>query len=297
MDSGHIPVLLEEVLEGLAVKPNHWYVDLTFGRGGHTSEILKRGGKVIALDQDEEAIVYAQRHFVQSLEARQLIVIKQNFEHLREEFERSQKELVGQIAGVLADLGVSSNQLDEGERGFSFQHEAPLDMRMSTEQSVTAKDLVNGLGKKELYALLTTFAQEHRARIIVDAICRERVKHPIETTTQLARIIEEVAHRQGGIHPATKTFMALRMLVNDELGVLERMLPQAFELLAVGGRLAVISFHEGEDRLVKQFERQLEEQGKAVALSKKPITASERELSENPRSRSAKLRMIERTTV
>ncbi len=293
-ESGHIPVLFKEVMSGLAVKPGAWYLDLTFGRGGHTKGILEQGGQVVAFDQDSEAIRFARKNFVKAIETKKLILVERNFEFVTEEIGKL-SGVSGQIAGILADFGVSSNQLGEAGRGFSFQEDAPLDMRMSKDLGVTAKDLINGLGKHELFRLLTEFAQESSAKRIVDVILTARAKRPIETTKQLADLIEKHLGRHGHLHPATKTFMALRMLVNDELGVIERMLPQAFDLLASGGRLVTISFHEGEDRLVKQFMKLKEEQGLAMLVTKKPLEASEEERKLNPRSRSAKLRILEKT--
>lgn len=293
--SGHVSVLLQEVIEGLAIQEGHWYVDVTFGRGGHTKGILEKGGKVIAFDQDEEAIRYGQKAFVRELEQKKIILVKRNFEFLREEIEKLGEDVQGDTYGVLADFGVSSTQLDEGDRGFSFQHDAPLDMRMNKELSVSAKDLVNGLGKRELYELLTQYAQEQHARVIVDVILDSRKHKPIETTGELASLIEKKIGRSGHLHPATKTFLALRMLVNDEAGVIERMLPQAMEILQRGGRLVTISFHEGEDRIVKKFMRDEENEGNGVGITKKPLEASNEERQINMRSRSAKLRIFEKT--
>lgn len=293
MESGHIPVLLHEAIGSLNVESGKWYVDATFGRGGHTRSILDKGGNVLAIDQDEEAIRYGYAKFTMEMEQNRLILVHDNFEHL-ETVVKSRKELNGNVYGVLADFGVSSNQLEEGERGFSFQTDAPLDMRMDKSLAVTAKDLVNGLGKKELYGLFTEYAQEHHARVIVDRILEQRLRKPIETTGELASLIEKVVRRNGRLHPATKVFMALRMQVNDELGVIKRMLPAAFDLLERHGRLVTISFHEGEDRLVKQFMRAMEESGRGVSITNKPLTATETELKQNERSRSAKLRVMEK---
>lgn len=290
--SGHTPVLFKEAIVGLSVKADQWYLDLTFGRGGHTRGILELGARVVAFDQDEEAIRFARKNFVKEIETKKLILVERNFEFVSSEVEKLKE--VSDISGVLADFGVSSNQLEEAQRGFSFQEDAPLDMRMSRELGVTAKDLVNALGKHELYRLLTEFSQEQNAKRIVDAILIARQKKPIETTKELANLIEKKIGRYGHLHPATKTFMALRMLVNDELGVIERMLPQAFGLLGAEGRLVLISFHEGEDRLVKQFMKAKEDEGKGMVLTKKPIEASEEEKKLNPRSRSAKLRIMEK---
>lgn len=291
-ETGHISVLLQEAVDGLNVIPGRWYIDLTFGRGGHTREILERGGRVLAFDQDMDAIRFGQKHFVKEIETKKLILVNRNFEYLAEEVGKLGQ--VVEVLGVLADFGVSSNQLDESERGFSFQKDAPLDMRMNTELGVSAKDLVNGLGKNELYSMLTEFAQEQNAKRIVNLILTARKQQPINTTRQLADLIERNIGRHGHLHPATKTFMALRMLVNDELGVIERMLPQGFGLLANSGRMVVISFHEGEDRLVKHFMKSMEEAKRGKILTKKPLQASSEERTGNPRARSAKLRILEK---
>lgn len=287
----HIPVMLEEAIQGLHIKNGEWYVDGTFGRGGHTQAILERGGNVIALDQDKDAIAHAYSAFLRFIEDKRLEVAHANFEKIHEIPEIHEKE----IAGILFDFGPSSIQLDDAERGFSFQHDAPLDMRMDSTLAVTAKDLVNGLGRKELIVLLETYAQERNARIIVDAILAAKKKAPISTTQELARIIENVVGRKmGHLHPATKTFMALRMVVNDELGSIERVLPASLDLLKNSGRLVTISFHEGEDRLVKTAMRQWESEGKGTMLTKKPFSPSNTEVQRNPRSRSAKLRIFEK---
>lgn len=290
---GHMPVLLRETLRELNVRKDHWYIDLTFGRGGHTNEILGLGGRVIAFDIDADAITFGTNHFAEQIKEGKLILVHANFEHLGEEITKLPH--ARPISGVLCDFGVSSNQLDTPERGFSFQVDAPLDMRMDDRLSVKAKDLVNGLGKRELFSLLTEFSQERHAKRIVDAILTARKKKLIETTQELASIIERAVHREGHLHPATKTFMALRMLVNDELGVIERMLPQAFEVLERRGRLVAISFHEGEDRLIKHFMKDKETKEHAMSISRKPVTASQDELEINSRSRSAKLRVLEKT--
>lgn len=292
MELEHIPVLLQEAVELLDIQEGAWYIDATFGRGGHTKEILSRGGKVIAIDQDSEAIQYGFRHFVRDSEAQKLILVRENFEHIDDVMRAQGKGK--EIRGVLADFGISSPQVDDPKRGFSFQEDAPLDMRMDDRLAVTARDLINGLGKGELYELFTRYAGEHHARVIVDAIVRTRREKPIATTKELATVIEKVVHRQGHLHPATKVFQALRIAVNDELGSIERFLPRAFDVLAVQGRLVTIAFHEGEDRLVKQFERNLVENGRAGAITDKPIEPTEEEKDRNIRSRSGKLRAIEK---
>lgn len=293
MEHEHISVLLKESVDLLDIQEGQWYIDATFGRGGHTREIIQRGGRVVALDQDKDAISYGMRHFIREIEDKNLVLVRENFEHIDDV---KHTYLPGiELTGLLADFGISSPQVDDPKRGFSFQSDAPLDMRMDDRLAVTAKDLVNGLGKKELHEILTHYAQEQYARIIVDAILRARTRKPIETTQELANIIEKVVHRHGHLHPATKTFQALRIVINDELGSIERFLPRAFELLAVGGRLVTIAFHEGEDRLVKHFEQELITKGRAKELTKRPIEPSAQEIQQNPRSRSGKLRAIEKS--
>jgi 16S rRNA (cytosine1402-N4)-methyltransferase len=290
----HTSVLLAEAVKGLAIKKGKWYIDTTFGRGGYTREILKQGGLVVAIDQDEDAITYGKAHFVLEVENRHLRLFQDNFEHLGEIVRGLPIEVKGNLAGVIADLGTSNPQLDEADRGFSFQQDAPLDMRMDKRLGVTARDLVNALGKKELYDLFTTYAQEQHARLIVARILEYRKRKPIETTRELAEIIEKVVRRQGHLHPATKAFLALRIAVNDELGALERMLPQGLEALEPNGRLAIVSFHEGEDRIVKHFMKSEIAKGTARAITDKPIEPTSEEQERNQRSRSGKLRIIEK---
>lgn len=291
MEHEHIPVLLKETLELLDIRSGFWYIDATFGRGGHTRKILERGGNVLAFDCDSSAIMYGQRHFVRDIEMGNLKLVHENFDKVSETVQAYSSEIREHIRGVLADFGVSSPQLDDAERGFSFQTDAPLDMRMDKRLGVTAKDLVNALGKKELYELLTHYGGEQHARIIVDAILRARSRKPIETTKELAQIIEQTVRRTGHLHPATKTFLALRIVVNDELGSIERMLPQAWQVLTQHGRLVTICFQEEEDRLVKTFLRKKEEIGEAEVLTKKPVVPTPEEVETNPRSRSSKLRV------
>lgn len=291
----HVSVLLAEAIYSLKIQPNAWYIDGTFGRGGHTREILSKGGKVIAFDHDNEAIAYGMTHFVKELEEEKLKLIHENFEKIGSLPETQSL----QVNGILFDFGVNSAQLDVAERGFSFQVDAPLDMRMDMRLGVTAKDLVNALGKKELYDLLTTYAQEFNARAIVDAILRSRKEKPIETTLELAELVEHAVGGRakgfsGKLHPATRTFMALRMAVNDELGNIQKTLSQVLDRLVPGGRLVTIAFHEGEDRLVKQAMREWEEKRKGVMITKHPIEPTVEELRVNPRSRSAKLRVFEK---
>ena len=284
----HIPVLLSEAIDALEIVEGGWYIDATFGRGGHTSKILARGGKVIAIDQDEDAVIYARTHFVKEIEKNNLVIEHSNFDQIGEIAKKHQQP----ILGILADLGVSSPQVDTAERGFSFQLDAPLDMRMDKRLGVTAKDLVNGLGKSELMGMLTYYSQERFAKVISEAIVNARAKKPIETTKELAGIISSRVRREGNLHPATKTFMALRMQINDELGSLERFLSQALEVLEAKRRLITIAFHEGEDRIIKRQMKEWEEQSKGKMITDKPIMPSENEIAINVRSRSAKLRVF-----
>jgi 16S rRNA (cytosine1402-N4)-methyltransferase len=277
----HVPVLYQEALDLLNVQPGQVYVDATLGGAGHTQGILERGGLVIGLDQDPEAVERAK-----ALSHPHLLAYRANFRHLKEVLKEAGVE---EVAGILADLGVSSFHLEDPGRGFSYQKEGPLDMRMGTE-GPTAEEVVNTLPLEELYRLLRDLGEEKQAHRIAKAIVEVRRKARIRTTTELAEIVRRaVGFRKAG-HPARKTFQALRMYVNDELGALEAFLRQAEEALAPGGRLVVITFHSLEDRLVKRF---LKESGLKV-LTKKPIAPSPEEVAKNPRSRSAKLRAAEK---
>lgn len=277
----HIPVLYEEALYWLQIRPGEVYVDATLGGAGHTKGILERGGLVIGLDQDPEAVARAR-----SLNLPGLRVYQRNFRHLKEVLKEAG---VNQVAGILADLGVSSFHLEDPKRGFSYQKEGPLDMRMG-EEGPTAYEVVNTLLLEDLYRILRDLGEEKQAYRIAKAIVERRRKTPIRTTLELAETVRQaVGFRKAG-HPARKTFQAIRMYVNDELGALEEFLRQAEEVLAPGGRLVVITFHSLEDRLVKRF---LKESHLKV-LTKKPITPSPEEIAANPRSRSAKLRAAEK---
>ncbi len=277
----HIPVLYQEALDLLGVRPGGVYVDATLGGAGHTRGILERGGRVIGLDQDPEAIRRAQ-----SLGLPNLTVVEANFRHLEEVLRGLGLD---QVNGILADLGVSSFHLDDPSRGFSYAREGPLDMRMGRE-GPTAYEAVNRLPEAELRRILWAYGEERAAPKIARAIVEARKKAPIRTTLELAEIVRRaVGYRQAG-HPARKTFQALRIYVNDELGALQDFLHQAARVLAPGGRLVVITFHSLEDRIVKHF---MKESGLKV-LTKKPITPSPEEVRQNPRARSAKLRAAEK---
>jgi 16S rRNA (cytosine1402-N4)-methyltransferase len=291
----HVPVLLEEVLEYLNVRPGGVVVDATLGLAGHSSEIAKRlggKGKLIGFDRDPEAMEKA----------------KARLEVLRAELGDEMPELVfeprafseassliepGSLDGLLADFGVSSLQLDEAHRGFSFRTDGPLDMRMDTRSGETAEQVVNQEDENELADLIYEFGEERRSRRIARAIVRAR---PITTTAELARIVSAEAPPMKGekIHPATRTFQALRIRVNNELGEIQSLLKSAGSLLKPGGRLVLISFHSLEDRLVKDAFKAAKDTKVFEVLTKKPVVAAEQEQMRNPRSRSAKMRAAEK---
>ena len=306
MEFSHIPVLLEQAVDALAVKENGIYVDGTAGGGGHSSEILSRltTGKLISIDQDPDAILTLTERFKKNENS---IIIKGNFADM---VSLLHSRGVGRVDGVLLDIGVSSHQLDTAERGFSFHEDAPLDMRMSGE-GLSAYDVVNEYSPEELTRILFEYGEEKFARGIVGGIFKARNIAPIKTTGELAEIIRNnvplKVRREK--NPCRKTFQAIRIEVNRELEVLKTALDDAFEMLSPGGRLSVITFHSLEDRIVKQKFKELSEgctcpkdfpvcvcgnKPKAFPVNKKPITADEEELSDNPRSRSAKLRVLEK---
>lgn len=285
MNDYHIPVLLHEVLEALRVKKGGMYIDATLGGGGHTSAILEKGGRVLGIDQDEDALSYVSHKYEGNTN---LTLAYGNFRDIEEYATRAG---FTNVDGILFDLGISSHQVDTPERGFSFFKDAPLDMRMDKGMAVTASDLVNGMYKDELLNIFVKYGEEEQAKRIVNAIVEARREKKIETTQELARIIESVKKRVGRIHPATKVFQALRIAVNDELGSLEKALDSAPNLMKPGGRIAIISFHSLEDRIVKHFFMDHASEFKAV---NDLITPSFEEIEENPRSRSSKLRVYEK---
>ncbi|MGE5591863.1 MAG: 16S rRNA (cytosine(1402)-N(4))-methyltransferase RsmH [Bacillota bacterium] len=303
----HLPVLLDDVLEGLRPYTGGRYVDCTVGGGGHSRAILAASspsGRLLGLDQDPAALQAAG----ETLNAfgRRVTLRKANFRRL---LDTAREAGFDQADGVLFDIGVSSPQLDEGERGFSFHQDAPLDMRMDPDGPVTARDLVNELEVPDLTRILQDYGEERWARRIAEFIVRNR---PLETTGQLVEVIKAAipaAARRSGPHPARRTFQALRIAVNDELGALEEGLGQALELVRPGGRVAVITFHSLEDRIVKQAMQDWARgcicppdlpicvcgrKPRARLVTRKPVSAGEEEVSRNPRSRSAKLRVAEK---
>lgn len=292
----HIPVLLEEVITYLAVKPNQWYIDATFGQGGHSQKILDLGGKVIGLDVDEEAVTLAEQNFHSAIAQGKLILVRANFSSLFQEVKKvKQAHGIDHIAGILFDFGTNSDQLTSKTRGFSFDSEAELDMRLDNRLGVKAKDLLAVLSERQLTDLFQHQGGEEYARKIAHTIVETRRQRPIETTTHLADLIARIKrHRHSHLHPATKVFQALRIAINDEMTVIETALPQALDLLESKGRLVTIAFHEGEDRLVKTAFRSWEQTSQGLALTHKPIQASAEEININPRARSAKLRVFEK---
>jgi len=284
----HQPVLLQTTLDALDVKPKGVYFDCTLGSAGHSLEILKLGGTVYGLDVDPEAIKRAKQRVLKVCPDTPFTAVKANFLNLA----KVAKDFkVKAVDGILFDLGLSSDQLADEQKGFSFQTDAPLDMRADPDLAVTAKDLINGLMPAELHKLLALYGEEPFAKAITRAIVNYRQQKPITTTQELSNIICSAKKRSRHLHPATLTFQALRLAVNDEINNLKSVLPQAVTLLKPHGRLVVISFHSLEDRVVKQFianNRQL------INLTKHPIVATQSEINQNPKARSAKLRAAQK---
>jgi 16S rRNA (cytosine1402-N4)-methyltransferase len=305
--ASHVPVLLNAVLAGLNIRPAGFYIDGTFGRGGHSRAILGElgsEGRLLAIDRDPQAIA----------EADDDLLADPRFELIRGEIAQlgsiaSSRGIEGTVDGLLLDLGVSSPQLDRAERGFSFQADGPLDMRMDPDRGESAAAWLGKVAEKELKKVLRVYGEEESAGRIAAAIVRRRSERPISTTGDLAEVVESVVPRRGQRrHPATKTFQAIRIVVNDELRQLERALEASLDLLRQGGRLCVITFHSLEDRIVKRFMRDASrepeqyrgmpdvpaEHRPRLLLVGKPVTADDEEIGQNPRSRSARLRVAER---
>jgi len=295
----HKPVLLNEVIQYLAVKRNGKYIDATVGGGGHAQKVYQLSGQLLGIDFDPEALNSAREYLTTACPARPNVgpnaswrLALGNFKDLKE---IALANGFNQVDGILFDLGVSSHQVTSPRRGFSFNSEAPLDMRMDPKLTVTAADLVNGLTQKELEKLFWEMSQETHFKRLAKTIVEARRLKPIKTCRDLSDIIiKSLGKGKAKIHPATKVFQALRMVVNDELNNLRKALPQALELLNNGGRLVIISFHSGEDRIVKHFFKDSENQGELKILTEKPIGPTINEQKQNPRSRSAKLRAAEK---
>ena len=286
----HIPVLKEKVIEYLAPKPNEHFIDCTIGQGGHALAILEKTGpkgKVLGIDQDS-AFLSQLRQTIQKEYKNRLLLAEGNFAHITT---IAQQEKFRPVHGILFDLGFSSLHIEESKRGFSFQKQEPLDMRYSLSNPVTAEKIVNYWSKTDIERILKEYGEEQFSKEISQAIAEQRSQTPIVKTTQLVNIIQDATpkwyHRKR-VHPATKTFQALRIAVNNELENIKEALPQAVELLEPNGKIAVISFHSLEDRIVKNF---FKTHPYLSMITKKPITPSSLEQKANPRSRSAKLRI------
>jgi 16S rRNA (cytosine1402-N4)-methyltransferase len=306
--NAHVPVLLGPVLEGLKIKPGGCYVDGTFGRGGHSREILKQlgnDGRLIAIDRDPQAIASVST----------ILTADPRFELVKGEIAQmetiiGERDLVGNVDGILFDLGVSSPQLDEADRGFSFMRDGPLDMRMDTDSGTSASDWLATVEERELKQVLRKYGEENNAGRIARAIVAARNESPITRTTQLAHIVEVASPKRGQkIHPATKTFQAIRIAINGELEQLQAALEQSVKVMKKGARLCVISFHSLEDRIVKRFMRDASREPEQyrgmpnvpdefqpkLRLVGKAISATDAEIVSNRRARSAHLRIAERT--
>ncbi|MCT0948085.1 16S rRNA (cytosine(1402)-N(4))-methyltransferase RsmH [Weissella confusa] len=307
----HVTVLLNEAIDNLNVKPDGTYVDATLGGGGHSQLLASRltTGKIWSFDQDITAINYNKEHLATELAEGKVAFIQNNFRNLREALAEVG---VTEIDGIVYDLGVSSPQFDDGQRGFSYNYDAPLDMRMNQSQELTARTVVNEWDFHDLLRILSRYGEEKFAKQIARAIERQREIQPIETTFELVEVIKSAipaAARRTGGHPAKRSFQAIRIAVNDELGVVEESLAQALDMLKVGGRISVITFHSLEDRLVKTMFKEKtavpelpaglpiipdEMQPDYKLVTRKPILPSEEEMANNHRAHSAKLRVIER---
>lgn len=291
MSFSHTPVLLQQIIDALQVTPGKQYIDATLGGAGHTAEILNRGGIVLGIDQDKDALTFVTEKLEPYIQDKTLTLAHGNFKDIKQI--ATEHNFTG-VDAVLFDLGVSSYQLDDSGRGFTFRKSEPLDMRMDVRGEITARDIVNTYTEQELANLFEKYGEEINAKKIARGIVDARTVEKIETTGRLTQIIEALIPRREKINPSTRVFQALRIEVNQELKSLKQGIIDAFSLLGKEGQLAVISFHSLEDRIVK---RQFEEfvfEGTGVVKTKKPITATEVEVKVNSRSRSAKLRIIQK---
>lgn len=311
MEFNHKSVLLDEVIEGLKIKENGIYVDGTLGGGGHASHICRRLGKkgrLIGIDQDADAIAAAEKRLEKY--SGRTDIVRSNYCNMVSVLEGLG---IDKVDGIMLDLGVSSYQLDTRERGFSYRMEAPLDMRMDVRQELTARDVVNTYSEAELFHVIRRYGEDNFAKNIAKHICRERKKKEIETTKELGEIVRQAIpmkiQKMGG-HPAKRTFQAIRIEVNNELGVLEQSLDEMIGLLKEGGRICIITFHSLEDRIVKNIFRDNEnpctcppdfpvcvcgKKPRGYMVTKKPIVPSPKEQEDNPRAKSAKLRIFQRS--
>lgn len=301
MSEYHVPVMLQECIEGLAIKENGIYVDVTFGGGGHSKEILKQlgaGGKLLAFDQDKAAKLNAEK-----IEQRSFTFIEANFKHLKRYLKLHG---INKVDGILADLGISSHQIDQPERGFSTRFDASLDMRMDQNASISAKTVVNEYDEQALHKVLGIYGEIRNAKTLAAAIVSERFVKPFDTTAELIELLDKLAPKHREYKYYAQVFQAIRIEVNDEMGALEDFLMQTADVLKPGGRLVIESYHSLEDRMVKNFIKTGKLFGEVEkdffgnqlkpfnTITRKPITASEEELKINNRARSAKLRIAEK---
>lgn len=298
----HVPVLLREVLNNLNRSSNYegWFIDATLGDGGHALAVLRRGGKVLGIDVDKDALKRSKDRFESlGIDKNSYKLVNGNFGQLKKIISQTKLERI-RFKGILLDLGVSSLQLGDSERGFSFLRNSKLDMRMDLNLGVTALDLVNGLNKGELNELFYKLGEEKYSKDLADAVVSARKIKPLEKTLELAGLAEEVYKRKGlrkeklRVHPATKIFQALRIAVNDELNALRDLLKEVLDVLDRKGNVLIISFHSLEDRIVKEAFIEFENEEIGKIITKKPVIPTEGEVNTNIRSRSAKLRVIEK---
>lgn len=309
MEFNHLSVLLNECIEGLDIKSDGIYVDGTLGGAGHSKEIVKKleSGKLIGIDQDENAIKKATEELKDYSD--KVMIVKNNFSNIKNVLWFLD---VPKIDGMLLDLGVSSHQLDEGERGFSYQHDAKLDMRMNRESALSAYNVVNEYSEEDLHRIISQYGEENWAKRIANFIVVARAEKPIETTFELVQIIKNAVPKKAridGPHPAKRTFQAIRIEVNNELGIIQNTIRDAVSMLNPGGRICIITFHSLEDRIVKETFKELandcicpkeypvcrcDKKQEIKIITRKPIIASTEELEINSRARSAKLRIAEK---
>jgi len=287
----HIPVLLEDAVAGLNVTKGKRYIDATLGGGGHAGLILQKGGIVLGIDQDQDAIEFVMHSQESRIKNKELRVTKGNFEQIKKIAEENGFE---KVDGILFDFGVSSYQLDNSGRGFSIRREEELDMRMDAEATLSALDVINSYSRDRLIEIFYKYGEEHNAKEIALAIVEKRRKSEIRTTKELKEICEKISHKDAKIHPATKIFQAIRIEVNNEIEVIKKGVNDAVGLLSPHGRLVVISFHSLEDRVVKQLFETFKRQGLGIVITKKPLVADDTEVTGNKRSRSAKMRIFEK---
>lgn len=310
MEFNHVSVLLNECIDNLQIKPDGVYVDCTMGGAGHSKEIAKKlskNGRLICFDQDINAINTAKERLAEFGD--RVILIRDNFENIKEQLIANN---INAVDGVLADLGVSSHQLDESYRGFSYMHDAKLDMRMDNRNSISAWEVVNSYPEDELYRIIKEYGEENWAKRIAQFIVEARKEKDIDTTFELVEIIKKAIPKKArinGPHPAKRTFQAIRIEVNNELGVIKKMIDDSVDMMNKGGRICIITFHSLEDRIVKNEYKylsldcicppempfcQCDKESQIKIISRKPILPSDEEVENNPRSRSAKLRVAEK---